>query len=73
MGGVLRIATCGFVNAVLEKAMQWTRLWIGAAVAGVALAAAAVDSLGGEAAITAPAVPEGSAKDGVAASAWSPD
>ena len=47
--------------------MQRTHLWIGAAIAGVALAAAAVDSLGGEAANTAPAAPEGPAKDGVAA------
>ncbi len=48
--------------------MQRTHLWIGAAAAGIAIAAAAVDSLGGEAAITAPAAPEGSAKDGMAAS-----
>jgi len=68
MGGVLRIAAGGFVNTVLEKAMQGTHLWIGAAVASVALAAAAVDSFGGEAANTAPAAPAGSAQDGVAAS-----
>ena len=45
--------------------MQQTHLWIGAAVTGVALVAATVGSLGGEA---EGAAPEGPAKDGAAAS-----
>jgi len=67
MSGVLKMAIGGFVNTVLEKAMQGTHLWIGAAVAGVALAAATVGSFGGEAANTALAAPAGSAQDGAAA------